>query len=125
MATQRENITRLFTNVGIDYIEAGIATFELHDGHDVHAFYRLIKEPGKVIHVQGYPGMSVGEKARVWARLMDYGRMAEIRASGGVSIGNEHEATVQNFPNFAIGVEIPYSSKKLKELLAENVPELR
>ena len=121
----REKITRLFQEVGERYAERGAAELNLHQGHDVHAFYRISKDPSKVIHVQGYPGMSSEEKARVWARLMDYNKMMALRERPGISDGNEHEATVQTFPNFGNGIEIPYDSKVLEEKLAENVPQLR
>ena len=115
----------LFSEVGDDYRERGVAELDLHQSHDIHAFYRLSEDPTKVIHVQGYPGMSNEEEARVWARMMDYDKMMEVRAREMVSVGNEHEATIQEFPNFEIGIMIPYDSKVLKEKLEENVIELR
>ena len=123
--TVREKIIELFSEVGTDYSEKGIAVFGLHTRHDIHAFYRFLREPNKVVHLQGYPGMSSEQEARVWARLMDYNKMMEIRRNCGVSIGNEHDATIQRFPNFEIGVMIPYSSKVLEDMLGENCSELR
>ena len=121
----RKAITQLFQEVGKNYLNRGVAELDLHQGHDVHAFYRLSGNPSKVVHVQGYAGMSSTEEARVWARMMDYDQMMEIRSRGGVSVGNEHKATTQQFPNFKRGIMIPYDSKVLKDILAENVPELR
>jgi len=121
----REAITQLFQAVGKDYSDRGVAQLELHQGHDIHAFYRLSKSPSKVIHVQGYPGMSSPEQARVWARMMDYDKMMQIRTSETVSVGNEHEATTQIFSNFESGILIPYDAKVLEDKLAENVPELK
>jgi len=121
----RKEITQLFQKVGDDYHRRGIAELELHQGHDVHAFYRLSHNPSKVIHVQGYAGMSTESKARVWARLMNYDKMMKVRKAGRVSAGNEHEATIQRFPNFEMGVNIPYDPKILEDRLAANVPELR
>ena len=121
---ERKKIGELFREVGEHFEEKGIAEYELHQHHDTHAFYRLSKDRSKVIHVQGYPGMSSLIKARVWARLMDYNKMIEIRSNGTASIGNEHEATIQQFPNFKIGIMIPYDSKILEEKLAENLPQL-
>ncbi len=69
--------------------------------------------------------MSSDNEARVWARMMDYDLMMKIRGSGGVSVGNEHEATTEQFPNFENGIMIPYDSKVLEDKLAENVPELK
>lgn len=124
MNNLRDKITALFEEVGKHYREKGLAESEVHQGHDVHAFYRLSQNPARVIHVQGYPGMSSDERARVWARMMDYDNMIAIRRNGGISIGNEHKATVQEFPNFEIGIMLPYNSKVLEDKLAENVEDL-
>ncbi len=124
----RDKLTKLFEEVGRDYENYGIASLELNQGHDVHAFYWLIPyecKPIKVVHVQGYPGMSTDDKARVFARLMDLNKMLEIRCKEGVSIGNEHDAVIKPFPDFFGGIYIPYDAKVLEEMLAENVPELR
>lgn len=125
----REAISYIFNEIGENYEELGLARCEIHQGHDIHAFYHLLKSPSKVIHVQGYPGMSNQEGMRVWARLMDYNKMIDIRETAKVtgkrlSIGNEHEATIQNFGNFGVGIFIPYSSIVLEDKIAENVPEL-
>jgi len=123
--TPREKIRDLFSAVGANLESKGVASFELHELHDTHAFYRLTSDSDKVIHVQGYPGMSSEEKTRVWSRLFDYEKMMEIRTSGEVSIGNEHAASIQQFPKFESGVDIPYDSEILEGMLAENVPSLR
>lgn len=120
--TCRSKITALLQEVGDHYTESNVAELDLHQGHDVHAFYRLSADPSKVIHVQGYPGMSSDEEARVWARLFDYDRMMESRGRH-ISIGNE-EATVQQFTNFEFGIMISYDPKALEEKLAENIPQL-
>lgn len=120
----RGMITALLLDVGKHFQEWGVASLDLHQGHDVHAFYQLFHDPSKVIHVQGYPGMSSDLEARFWARMMDYHLMMDIRNRCDVSIGNEHEAAIQQFPNFYLGVEIPYDSKALEAMLAANVPEL-
>ena len=124
-AIMRPEITQLFEEVGRHYEDREVAELDLHQGHDVHAFYRLSADPSKVVHVQGYAWMSSDNEARVWARMMDYDKMIEIRREGGVSIGNEHEATTQEFPNFETGINIPYDSRVLEDKLAEHVPELR
>lgn len=121
----RKEIKALFKEVGKHFEERDIASLELHESHDVHAFYRITKDPSKVIHVQGYPGLSSTKGVMVWARMMDYNKMMEIRDYGDVSIGNEHEATIQSFPNFGIGVTVPYMPHVLIEELAKNCPELR
>ncbi|MBS3144742.1 hypothetical protein J4208_04110 [Candidatus Woesearchaeota archaeon] len=120
----QSRITALFQEVGEHYLRSNVATLDLHQIHDVHAFYRLIQDPTRVVHVQGYPGMSSGHEARVWARMMDYRAMMLIRHSGIVSIGNEHKATILGFRNFAHGIMIPYVANALEAKLAENVPEL-
>jgi len=121
----RKMITVILRGVGDYYQTKGVAELSLHQGRDVHAFYRLAKDPTKVIHVQGYPGMSTDKQARVWARMMNYDKMIRLR-EGGVAIGNEHAATIKDFPDFtAGGIMIPYNSKYLEEMLTENVPELR
>ena len=103
----RDQITKLFQDVGEHYVEKGLASLEIRQGHDMHAFYRLSQEPSKVIHVQGYPGLSSNEEARVAARIIDYDRMMEIRENEWASVGNEHEATIERFKNFEFGVMIP------------------
>lgn len=119
----RTKITNLFQAVAEDYQNS--AELELHQGHDVHAFYRLQKDPTKVIHLQGYPGMSNENQAHVFARLMDYQEMINIRNQGTISIGNEHEAVIKTFPNFEfIGKDIPYDKRILENMLEENCPEL-
>ncbi len=123
--SERQAIIRLFQEVGRHYYDRGVACFEVYNGQDVHAFYRLCSAPSKVVHVQGYPGLSSPEQARVWARMMDYNKMIAARDSGTVSIGNEHEAAIQQFPNFESGIFVPYDVRVLEGKLAENVPELR
>ena len=118
-------VTDLLEKVGIDYRDRGLAEFELHHDHDVHAFYRLTSDSSRVIHVQGYPGMSSETEARVWAREMNYFDMKDLRVDPKISIGNEHDAVTRNFPNFEIGVQIPYDPRVLEEMLGENIPELK
>jgi len=120
----RERLTALFTDVGKHYQARDKATFEVHQGNDVHAFYRLTGNPTRVIHVQGYHGFSSGQEAYVWARLMDYDRMMASR-SGGCSIGDEHGASVLQFPNFRYGTKIPYDAAVLMAKLEENVEALQ
>jgi len=121
----REEITKLLLDVGKHYRNKGLVEGEIKRGHDIHAFYRLTKNPSQVIHVQAYPGLSNENEARVWARMMNYDEMMEIRNSGRVSPGNEHEATVRFFPNFDNGIMIPYDPEALKEKLEEIVWDLR
>jgi len=56
---------------------------------------------------------------------MDTQKMWQIRASGGVSIRNEHDAVLHSFPNFQDGIYIPYSKDRLQDLLEENIPQLK
>jgi hypothetical protein len=123
-----DRLSQLLKDVGDVFAMQNIVKSEVVEGgHDIHAFYRLVKDPSKVIHVQGYPGMSTEKNCMVSARLMDYNMMMKIRESGRVSIGNEHTAVIgvfQNF-NYGTGIMIPYEKDVLEDLLAENVPELR
>ena len=121
----RERVTRVLRQVGLDCSQRDLASMSIHQGHDVHAFYTLNHDPSQVIHVQGYPGMSTEQEMRVYARMMDSDRMEAARASGSVSIGNEHEAVTRSFPNFEIGIMIPYDPDILQKELAKNVTELR
>ena len=118
----RRKIDRVFTELGMQYSHSGIAGFEMFDEHDIHAYYRPFKDMTRVVHVQGYPGMSDDKEFQVHARLMDYDKMMSIREQGGVSIGNEHEAVVENFPPFnpGQGIKIPYSEDRLRGLLEES-----
>lgn len=121
----RDKITKLFEEVGKDYQSKKFAELELYQGHDVHAFYRLLSDPSKVIHVQGYPGMSDENQARVFARMMDYNTMMIIRNRGNVSIGNEHEAVIRPFGGLELGKMIPYKPEVLETILEEYCPELK
>ena len=121
-----KKIIPLFMKVAEDYFrEQKIEEFSIHQEHDIHAFYRLSNEPSKVIHVQGYPGMSTGNETRISARIMDYDKLIEIRRTGNVSVGNEHEAIIKSLQNFKLGIVIPYDSKILEKKLADNIPELK
>jgi len=122
----RDRITRVFEQVRDHYKDRGVAVMEIIQGHDVQAFYRLSQDPSRVVHVQGYPGMSTDKEMRVWARLMDYNKMMELRRDPQISPGNEHEAQIQPFPNFGMdNLWIPYDSLVLEEKLEENLPELK
>ncbi len=121
----RNKITGLLTEIGDDYKKREVAIYKIHQGHDVHAFYRILpRQTREVVHVQGYPRMSTESEMRVFARLMNHDKMMEIRKAGGVSIGNEHEAVVRPFPNFREGIIIPYESQILESMLGENVQKL-
>ena len=131
--TYRERITAILEEIGAEYFAHGLAIPEVHQGHDVHAFYALMFHPVgpgdndpriKTVHIQGYPGMSNRSEMRVYARLMDTLKIQEARAKGNISIGNEHEAVVQAFPNFQDGINIPYSKDTLQEMLEHNIPLL-
>jgi hypothetical protein len=119
----REEIESIFRELYNKHKGISFEGHEIHSAHDIQAFYQLIQHPAQIIHVQGYPGMSNQKEMRVWARMMDYGLMMAARDYG-ASIGNEHVAVVQKFPNFAHGVNIPYDVEVLEKMLAENVPEL-
>src|SRR3989338_812518 len=123
----RNKITGLLTEVGENYKKREVAVYRIYQGHDVHAFYRVLpRQTKEVVHVQGYPGMSTNSEMRVFARLMNYDRIMEIRKSGTVSIGNEHNAVIKQFANFGngLGVTIPYDPNILEAMICENVPQL-
>lgn len=115
----RTEITDILLEVGVDYQNKGvISDLEIIQGHDVHAFYRFKKRPNRVVHVQGYPGMSNSEKMYVSARLRDYNKMLEERIKGNVSIGNEHKANLPHqLVEMQVGMMMPYDSKILQEEL--------
>lgn len=78
------------------------------------------------MHVQGYPGMSSDKVAKIWARVMDYEKMIELRQHPDISPGNENEAVIKRFPECERGfIEIPYEARALEEKLGKHVPELR
>lgn len=55
----RNKITDLLTEIGEDYKKRELAIYKIHQGHDVHIFYRILpRQTKEVVHVQGYPGMS-------------------------------------------------------------------
>jgi hypothetical protein len=123
----KEEIIKLFIDVGRDYLEHGfLKGAEIKRGKEnIHAFYRLTLNPSQVIHVQGYPSLSNEDEARVFARLMDYDEMIRLREKRKVSPGHEHGATIRFFPNFDMGIMIPYDKAELEERLELMVPELR
>lgn len=124
--SNRERITEVLEIVATNYKDKNIATSEIYQGHDVHAFYRLTANPNQVVHVQGYPGLSNDDQMAVWARLMDYDKMIAIRKEGRVSIGNEHGAALKLFWEFGfgLGMRIPYRWERLELMLGQCVPEL-
>ena len=96
----RKRITEIFSEIGTNYMVRGIVIgSEIHQNHDTHAFYRIAKDPSKVVHVQGYLGLSSEENMIVVARLMDYGIMMATRVERRHDhsvIGNEGEAALTN-----------------------------
>tara|TARA_Y100000031_G_C7970226_1_gene270013 strand:- start:103 stop:540 length:438 start_codon:yes stop_codon:yes gene_type:complete len=116
-----QRIITIFAETGAQYMVRGaVSHIELVPLHDVHAFWRLSQDEGRyVLHVQGYPGLSDYEEMQVSARIRDWERMLEIRAQGGVSIGNEHAANLESElqEKTATGVRIPFSAADLKTLL--------
>ena len=95
--TLSHRIRGIFEAVGKEYIASALLErVEVHEGHDVHLYLYLKKDPNKdpakVIHVQAYPGLSSDSELCYMARWMDGEILARIRAEGSCSIGNEHEA---------------------------------
>lgn len=123
LTSKRNKIIKLFEKLGERYEKKNLAVVNIYQNNYVHAFYRLIKNPDKVVHVQGYPGDSSEKKIKVWARVLDYEKMMLIRSAEGVSVGSEHEATTELFPNFKYGVNISYKTKILEKMLEQNIPE--
>ena len=119
----RRELIFLLVSLGEDCLIGKIFGTSIHPDKDIHAFYRLSKDPSKVIHVQAYPEMSNEIEARVFARMMNYENMVLTRKYK--SVGNENEAVIQSFPNFQESIIIPYNPEILKNKLAENIPELR
>src|SRR4051812_27898415 len=121
----------LLDEVGERFSKRQVARTEIYTNpdrersRDVHAFYRLLRDTGHTIHVQGYSGMSTREIAVVRARLMSTDRLVAIGERGGVSIGNEHDAFVRAFPNLDGLTNIPYDPEILDQMLTVNVPLLR
>jgi hypothetical protein len=122
----KDRLTVLFSDLGQRFKEREVASTAIIPGQvsDVHAFYRLTQMPTRTIHVQGYTGFSTREGAVVMGRLMDTDIMMEMDESGESSIGNEHRAVVQVFPNLQGLTDIPYDAKVLDTLLSSNVQEL-
>lgn len=121
--SMRRKITQLFEKIGDKYERRNLASSNIYQNNHVHAFYRLIKNPDKVIHIQGYPGESTKKEAKIWARTMNYSKMMLIRRAEGVSVGSEHEATIEIFQNFENNAIIPYKTKILEEMIKQNIPE--
>jgi hypothetical protein len=70
-------LSELLLSVGDNLRTKNLVNSEVIRENDVHAFYRLVKNPSKVIYVRGYTGISNEKNALISARMMDY----EIRKS--------------------------------------------
>ena len=89
----RNKIINLLAEVGEHYRQNGIAQYDLHPHHDIHAYYEFNHERGKAVHVQAYPGLSTENEFLIYARLLDYEKVLQERANG-TSVGNEHKASL-------------------------------
>src|SRR4051812_33168350 len=97
---QKKNAVQVLSGAGASLMNEGrIVEIEIYSDqrdHDVHAFFRSRSKPDKVVHLQTYPGFSNEERLCVFAREMDYQKLAEIRANmkkmGSPTIGNEGDA---------------------------------
>jgi len=102
----------------------------IYNKHDLHAYFYFseISDSGQfkdyALHLQAYPGMSSQDKGYFFARLMDAQKIEEIRMKGTASIGNEHEAVIQDFKDFSCGKNISYNSQEIEEILRESCPKL-
>lgn len=121
----KARIKEVFDQVGLDYRTREVAIVNVYDAPglqgDVHAFIRLVAEPKKVVHVQGYPGFSTEEQMNLMARVMDYDRMIAVRGTR-PSIGNEHEGIASQLLNQQF---ISYKAQDLEKLLGEKISQLK
>ena len=60
----------------------------------------------------------------IHGRVMDRKRMLEIRAAGGISHGNEHEAVVWNLPRFPSGSMHDWDASEVADLIASDLGDL-
>ena len=134
--TERMNIraVRLLAVTGLLLFEDDtIYGMQIHEGHDVHGFYDL-RSGGKkrpdnsiALHIQAYPGMSDDKHMSIAARFMDKGLLREIRAKGGISVGNEHEAFIDYLsPDEQSSISsIPWDANILRKLVKKGVSRLK
>ncbi|RLJ01572.1 MAG: hypothetical protein DRP11_04175 [Candidatus Aenigmatarchaeota archaeon] len=116
-----KRIKELFIEIGKYMEKSDVAElYLLHEDRDIHAFFRLNEDPIKMIHLQGYPSLSSEQEVMLFARLMDYRKIREIRKKG-ISIGNEHEAVIRKFPDFESGICMSYNTERIVERLMENL----
>jgi hypothetical protein len=122
---ERGKIIKLIGEAGLNLAASGqVSNIEIHaDKHDIHGYYTLAQRQETIIHVQGYPGLSTQETARVWSRAMDAREIQRLREVGNL-IGNEHSAQIKDFPNFGIGVDIPYNPHLLGDMIKSNIEGL-
>lgn len=115
----RKEITDVLVGIGRSYQDKGLVSgFEITQDHDVHGFYRLSKNPDKVIHIQAYPGLSSQKEMCISVRLREYDIMLQERIEGIVPVGNEHKANIpDHFLNMQGGIKLPYSIKEIQEAL--------
>ena len=92
--------------------------------HDIHMYIYPNSDYSKIVHLQGYTGFSGKESARVYGRVMDYGKFNAIRLSRKTSIGNEHDAVLPEMGALE-STEVPYDAKNLAKVLMEAMPILK
>lgn len=118
-------LIKLLSDVGTGLLQRRIIDdFEIHRSTDVHAFYRLNRNPERALHVTGYPGASTYKQAVVLARLLDYHQMMKLRGIG-YSPGTEHDAVIERDITLRGATDISYDSRVLEEILAEKIPQLK
>ncbi len=126
----RKAVIKLLADVGEDYAsKKKIIKEDMEIEEDIHAFYRLYKDPEKVLHIQAYPSMSNKRNVKVRANILDYNKMIELRLSSNVPSRNgdkyNNGAVIQNIPKFKRRITLPNDPKALEARLEESVEELR
>lgn len=102
----------------------------IYNGHDLHAYFYFSgfndswQFVDYALHLQAYPGMSIYNKYYFFAQLMDAQKIEKIRKKGEVSIGNEHEAVIENFMQFSGLEKIACDSDSVEKILRESCPKL-
>jgi hypothetical protein len=121
--TLRERITSLLSATGrvLENRRRIIDGCEIHQGHDIHAYYQLLIG-NQALHVQAYPGMSNENEMMIMARVMDRNQIAPARKQG-ASIGNEHSAVVRTFEYMQTGLWLPYNEAALTGVLSSCIYE--
>ena len=124
MSSQRLKLSGLLLELGARYANGGLAIPEVFQTSDVHAYYRLVKDPVYTFHVRGDVAASSDSIAVMYVRMMDHYKMQELRKRG-VPVGEENDAVLEEYAGSnGASIKTSYNALELQTLLTW-LPQLR